>query len=550
MKRVSIQKDTKIKTMYITLGLIFIAMVVFRFQYVNGDLGDSSLFQNIAIHGSLPTYANEFLKSIQVLIRRFVGSPNDVSIFSFPGDEGLDGALLGAHAYLNYPVISWFINLLGFRLFVSITAATSMILPLAIGTYLVSEKRGTKQFKKNLMLLALLFCYPSILWSGLGQFYPDRLFLIFFPLFLLVLERMKVDSTLKSIHFFVVLYLVNVTITERASIYTALVCGVYFITSEHHRLLFLASAIVSATWSVYYYVSISTDVYTSGFFDSAKSISGLVDLLFSIQAFKLLLFHVPGLILIRKMWDLKVILLLAMFPNVFGNIGGAEKVGWVTHYMTYLGATYVGVVLVYMRRKTYDSNDVQKKRGKNRVPSFIKPKFDARETVAVFTALALFVSINPNTRDRLIEVNPLQHSGILGVTSKWFTQAQWIANYDTYRMEVERIQHLIPPESKVGVSEDTAKFVTENYANVYMFPVRIHDLDFIVLRSAAGVEKYEQLPIVNYASPSVSQNLTDEAERVLLGRCFEEIAPKKSSELFIFMRIKKYEFDEECLTNG
>ena len=66
--------------LYTFYALAFISIVIFRYYYLAGDAADSALFENIAILGSPPGYESEFLKSIQVIIRKFVSNPTEVSI--------------------------------------------------------------------------------------------------------------------------------------------------------------------------------------------------------------------------------------------------------------------------------------------------------------------------------------------------------------------------------------------------------------------------------------------------------------------------------------
>jgi hypothetical protein len=542
--------NSKVAMMNIFLFAAFVGIAVFRFFYLNGDAGDSAVFENIALQSSFPNYTNEFLKSIQVLIRKFVSDPNYVSIFNFPTDSGLDGHLIGAHAYLCFPVISFFAKIFGFRTLISIVAAAISILPLAIAANLVTRNNSKIQIKQYLPVLIVLMCYPAVIWSGLGQFYPDRLFIITFPIFLLTLDRASNNPNRKSVQTVLWLFLLNCAVTERASIYVALACGIYYIKEKHHKKLFLVLTVIAFFWSIFYYKNISTDVYTNSFFDTAKNLSGLRSLLLSTLALKLLILHIPGFILVYRMRDLRFMLFIALIPNLLGNIGGAEKIGWVTHYMTYIAATYIAVILVWLQREIFKLE--LSKRSKQNNPETVRKghALDLQKRSALITAIALFIIINPNSRKEIFDINPVKHSGIFGATYNWLAQGQGMLDYRAYRQEVQLITRKIPIKANVGVSEETSKYFSENFRNIHMFPVDLDKLEYVVLRSRGTMEEaYIQTPIVNYANPEVGSRISEQAQKLLVGRCFIDITPKNSSTIHIFKRNQEFNLDESCLSN-
>jgi hypothetical protein len=542
--------NSKVVMMNIIFFTVFVVIATFRFFYLNGDAGDSALFENIALQSSFPNYANEFLISIQVLIRKFVSDPNSVSIFNFPNDFGLNGNLMGAHAYLSFPAISFFTKIFGFRIFISLVAAAISILPLVIAANLITRYTDKKRIKKYLPVLFILICYPAIIWSGMGQFYPDRLFIITFPIFLLILDRASNNPSRKSVQTLFWLFLLNSATTERASLYVALACGIYCIRGKYHKKTFLILATTAFFWSILYYKNISTDVYTNSYFDTAKSLSGLQSLLLSTPTLKLLLLHIPGFILVYRMWDLRLMLLIGLIPNLFGNIGGAEKIGWVTHYMTYIAAVYIAVVLVWLQREILKVELSRKSIGKKTETLEKGPSLDLQKLSAVTTAIALFIVINPNSRNEIVEINPIKHSGVFGATYNWLAQGQSRLDYRAYREEVQLIIKTISTQSNIGVSEETSKYVSKNFRNIHMFPVNLDSLDYVVLKSAGGTgEAYIQTPIVNYANPEVGVSITEQAQKLLVGRCFIDITPNNSSKIHIFKRNQDFDLDEKCLSS-
>ena len=532
-------------------ALAFISIVIFRYYYLAGDAADSALFENIPILGSPPGYESEFLKSIQVIIRKFVSNPTEVSILDFPTDKGLDGLLIGAHAYLIMPLISVFSKLLGFKLIVAFIAASITVMPFAFALRIISQSVKKFDLKIHITIIAIIGTYPAILWSGLGQFYPDRLFVILFPLFLMQIDILKRSEKKRDIAFFLTLAVLSTSVTERSSIYVFLACAIFAVTSSKNRNILIITGTLSVVWSITYYKYISTDNYPNSFFDQAKSIDGLKLLIFSIPTLKLVLFHIPGFILLAKMRDLQVLLLLAMTPNLLGNIGGAEKIGWVTHYMSYLSATYIGVILVWLQRKFALDNSIEKlSKHKSKAP-LSKVVIERSTIVAITLATTCFIWVEPNSAGSTISTNYREHSGIFGKTLQWIEQGSSKKEFASYKDTSKVLNAMLPVNAKIGVSEASAKYLSSKQPNIYMFPAGIEKLDYVVLNSLINLEKsYVQNPIANYANPEVGLRITDEAQAMLLGPCFKDVSPAGIYPIFIFKREWNSELSGKCLKIG
>jgi hypothetical protein len=537
--------------LYTFYSLIFISIVTFRYYYLAGDAADSALFENIAILGSPPGYESEFLKSIQVIIRKFVSTPTEVSILNFPTDIGLDGLLIGAHAYLIMPLISVFSKILGYKFIVAFVAASITIMPFAFALGIIARSAEKFDFKTHASVIAIIGTYPAILWSGLGQFYPDRLFVIFFPVFLMLINTLKHSDKKRDITFFLILAMLSMSVTERSSLYVFLACAIFAVTSGKHRNVLIITGIISLVWSITYYKYISTDKYPNSFFDQAKSIDGLKMLIFTIPTLKLVLFHIPGFILLAKMRDLQVLLLLAMAPNLLGNIGGAEKIGWVTHYMSYLSATYIGVILVWLQRKLELDKSIEKSSKHKSKVRLSKPVMDRTTIVAITLATTCFIWVEPNSAGSTFSTNYQDQTGIFGKTLQWIEQGSSKKEFASYKATSKLLNAAIPANAKIGVSEGSAKYLSSKQPNIYMFPAGIEKLDYVVLISVINLEKsYVQNSIANYSNPEVGVRITDEAQAMLLGPCFKDVSPAGIYPIFMFKREWNSQLNGKCLKIG
>lgn len=180
----------------------------------------------------------------------------------------------------------------------------------------------------------LLTCHPA--WSeGLrGQFYPDRLFIFFGLLFMLTAS----SRTSRRRALFVTA-LLCLSIDER----TAITAGLFLLA---YTLLYwtanqidrVAKLAVASGLIVYGLVVVKfflpNNVYDSSFLPtSLGSAIGRFHIPgFSHDALLFLAINASLWILAWFDWRAALIAFLLMLPNVFGNIGGAEKLGWTTHY--------------------------------------------------------------------------------------------------------------------------------------------------------------------------------------------------------------------------
>lgn len=528
------------------VALVFLLVMTYRFYYLDGDYADSAMFENIAILASPPGYESEFLKSVQVLIRRFVSIPHPVSVYAFPTDSGLDGLLIGAHAYLIMPLISFFSKLFGFKLFTAITASAITTLPFFILLNFFRRPESKIRVKELLISALILVFYPAILWSGLGQFYPDRLFMIFFPIFLLFLNASRESRDRRSLFFFFVFALLSLSVTERGAVYVGVACLIFALFSRKNHAVIFLTGFASLAWSLFYYKSISSDIYPDSFFDQAKSLKGIIALLLTTSTLKLILFHLPGLLLLRKMRDLQILLIVAMGPNFLGNIGGAEKIGWVTHYMSYLAGTYIGVILIYATRMVGGVlNASEKSISKEK---WFSGEFRVGPILAPFLSIIL-VFVNPISSTELFDANLIERSGIFGKSFQWIQLGARKTDYELFVEKKEYLIKTIPKNARIGVSEATAKYVSSNFRNIYLFPAGIEKLDFVVLRSSASeMGIYQQDSIVNYASAEVSRQLTAQIQTLLLSKCFKDITPQSFYPIHILKRNPDFELVESCST--
>ena len=209
---------------------------------------------------------------------------------------------------------------------------------LIFGLYVFMRKEQLPIAGAVLFSLAVI-SHPAWSESVFGQLYPDRFFIFIGFLYAVLLYKRftgKDEYTLAII----LTAILGIIITERAAIMiggftlASLIAyrGIKRWTSQDLPLLGIG--ITAVVYAILYmglmqdnpmYSSFSGRLFL--FFESINN-----DEVFRLKLGKFLLVNAPLMVLALFEWRLAMIAFGAMLPNILGNIGGAEKIGWSTHY--------------------------------------------------------------------------------------------------------------------------------------------------------------------------------------------------------------------------
>jgi hypothetical protein len=221
-------------------------------------------------------------------------------------------------------------------------------------SYIALRRAGMNVLGAGLFSAFILF-HPA--WSeGLrAQFYPDRLFIFFGLLFMLAISAKRPHRLLQ---FFAALLCLSVN--ERgavtASVFTLVYLVLYWRSSVDriYKLGIAAGLIVYAAVTIKFFLPLN--IYNAHFLPTslADAISRFSLPNFAHNAGIFILVNAIALVLACFNWRAAVIAFVMMVPNILGNIGGAEKTGWTTHYhdeylSAVIWASLVGFLALYER---------------------------------------------------------------------------------------------------------------------------------------------------------------------------------------------------------
>ena len=339
--------------------------------------------------------------------------------------------------------------------------------------YLLLRKKNVPPFL-SVLFIAVFSLHPAWHISILGQVYPDRFFLLFSSLLLFFIS-LDEDKPLPVVLTAILCGL----IVEKTAMIAAIFLICYTILnwkslSSRMRLISMLSGGFLFIYALALMKIFLNNMYYSSFLSLSSIINFIPTLLnnpTTLQNTSLFAYIniIPLVLLCALEWRVALIALVMMGPNIFGNIGGAEKTGWLTHYhSTYFPFLVWACVLGYARIYKL----------KNRWKTY------AMIVILAFTAF-IFIGKNPISKDQ---------NSYIGI---WKTAATTllasikgeVSISSAYALSKE-MQRIIPQGSIVTTPEH---FMVNIYRNrkIFYYPLGLEDADYAVVYYApvAGKER-------------------------------------------------------------
>lgn len=321
-------------------------------------------------------------------------------------------------------------------------------------------------------LLATVSLHPAWNYSIFGQIYVDRLFL--FSGMLLLFFAKKTKPNVWLIVFGAIL---SSLIIEK----TAIICGIFLVVFSilywnklrprlHFQLLFWGISLGLFGYLITRFY-LNNSYYSS--FLSVSSLKNFFNYLFSYpNAYQnlrtFILINLPLLLLGIFEWKAMAITILMMIPNVFGNLGGAEKIGWLTHYHT----TYFPF-LVWSGMLGYIN---------------LQKKWLNNKGKLIFYVMFILTAIFYGNADQLRSLSINQFSLSRAVYKSWPVKTLWIlkdsfnpvGKYQNQKKLEKFIKETIPEGSTVSAPENLMIYLFQT-SQVYYYPLGIDNVDFAIL---------------------------------------------------------------------
>jgi len=330
--------------------------------------------------------------------------------------------------------------------------------------YLVLRRKGVPVLGAALFCL-LVVSHPGWSYALLsGQFYPDRLFLIAGFALMVLASSLRAPWSL-----LVAAGVVAAMVNERGGITGGLFLIAFAVLywreiPKRPREFRLGLGIAMLLYGTIMLKFVITNFYYATFLPS--NLAGVL-YNFGLPNFPqhlgiFVLVNAVLLIVALFEWRAALIAVFLMLPNAIGNIGGAEKLGWSTHYhVYYLPALIWAAMLGYARLYRIVSSE------RSRTLAFYG--------IAVVLALVMS-SIQPYTG--AIGVSNISSNFVFtfwNAATTWFTPSGLAHN-----PVPDEFNSAVPPGSVVTAPEVAMPYLFRN-RTVRFFPIDVDHADYAVL---------------------------------------------------------------------
>ena len=347
--------------------------------------------------------------------------------------------------------------------------------------------------KKDVPILgAALFCLLIIshpAWSdGLlsGQFYPDRLFVLIGFVFMYAVSRERVPW-----YALVAAGAIASAVNERGALTAGAFSVAYAVLYWRElrpadRNLRIGLGVAMLAYGVLVVKLVITNFYYSTFLPTnITQIIGSFQLPGFAHNAELFLF-VNAVLLIVALFEPRAALLAAvlMLPNILGNIGGAEKVGWTTHYHSYYFPA-----LVWAAMRGY-------------LAAYTRFVLDRQAAIGFYAAIgALIVVMSSINTYSTALVSPANITSTFvfkfsNAASTWLTPEGL-----RYNPLADGIAKAVPEGSVVSAPEVMMPYLFRN-RTVRFFPIDIDHADYAAVSAVRGSDgRFTYGGTVTYLGP-------------------------------------------------
>lgn len=496
----------------VIFAMLFVLFTSFKLTRSDQMYSDSAMYlqatENIAARGvavsQVQGSAAEFIyysKFLTATAEQIAKDPLPLFGRPIPSPPAERDLLLGHTYFILYP-IAVLVKLFPVRVVLmslDVLSFTGMVLL----AYFALRAKGVGIVGSSLFCL-LIVAQPTW-WEGLlwGQFYPDRLFLL--AGFLLMLLASRSDTArpgrISNRTCLFIAAVVCASINERG----ALVSGIFLIAhvvlywqkpglDRRYRLILGAGLL--GLGLIFLKVLLATKPEYSNFFPASPRdfLYLLEQPVFAQNIILFLVVNAPLLCLAAFEWRAAAIAAFLMLPNIFGNIGGAEKTGWSTHYPSFffpslVWAAFSGYVALSGKATT------------------------RRAAMGMYVLTGLLIlflcMLNPNSPAPL-SISLANVSN--GFVARLHEQIDLYVSRPEPRESLERqaagISEAIPPGTIVSTIELGMPLLYRN-RTIEFFPADIDHADYVVLGAQMIAGKISYNGAVSYLGPTEAARITD-----------------------------------------
>lgn len=320
----------------------------------------------------------------------------------------------------------------------------------------------------SILIIFLVSLHPCWSWAIQGQPYVDRWYLPFGILIFYFIQKQK--SILTPAY---IIILFSSLLVEKVLIYNSIFIFIYSILFYQNKNIFISRITIGFISFVSFYLLVNYYI-VNGYYSSAvpTSLGAIVsNLLYPGAlngAISLLIvnlpFLLPALIFRPKLFLIAGALLV---PNLIGNIGGAEKIGFMTHYHTLY---FPFVTYAFICSAATALKQLNNLRGKILIAGYIILASYFYSHISFQSDNKITITSNYN----LVYISDFYNDFIVRKTQ-----------YN----EKKIAQDSIPNDAMISSVEQGMPFTYQN-KDLHIYPLNLDKADFLVLHYKLDNSKY------------------------------------------------------------
>ena len=356
-KKITFLTDNKLILSHIFLVLISIYIFISTYGYLSLSIfshgGDTSLF--IDIIDKLSKFNDYDASTVHSAFFHFfkgkylTDNPTVVATYC-DLNEVIRKESFNMYQQSHIYFFAWFLSLfakMGLSVVTIAVFAVSFfnaLLIYIVGFFLIKNRVNLINIT---FFLLIIISWKPFIFTIFGQIYFDRFFIIFMTIFIIMYCNYYKKKTLNKKIFLYLLSFIICSIHERAalmlSVFLLSEIFLYHLFSKDKKIVdnidFIIIGILSFLYFFIYIKYIHTSSYGTNY--SFESILNQIRNIFTKETMngylgqKLFIVLFPLIFLSFFRLKFMVISLIAILPNYFISIGGAEKIGFTTHYHSY-----------------------------------------------------------------------------------------------------------------------------------------------------------------------------------------------------------------------
>lgn len=353
----------------------------------------------------------------------------------------------------------------------------------------------------SLFFLFLLINWPPFLYGIYGQYYFDRLFIL--PMILTIFLYYNFFENNKNYLLIIFLALLTSLIHERAALMMGFFLFFYSLLKTNFKILknLKIFFIFALGIILIFYYFLYSKFYQISYYENSVGLATMVHNFYRLfideeylnQTIKLLLVSLPFFILSIPNIRLFIISVISIIPNVLITIGGAEKIGFSTHYHSFYVPFLIASSAIGITEFCSNGNK----------------RFRFNKNFIIYTTLSLlliFTLFYDFSKNKIISFSKTSYGKNLFIRNFFyvFTPSSYNFYYNNIYLKNFSLRSIIPDNNTISLDEYIMPFFSTSNFLFNFFPLGVGKVDYVIAPYSKMGNEYDL--IITSFTDSINQS--------------------------------------------